>query len=267
MAGNSINIMNLGIQLYSVLNAFKQDERRILESLADIGYQGVEFAFSFGAQAPEQLAENLRRLNLSPISFYSSYRLEEIVDPGHEMYARAKALKMKYITVGSGNFVRMDWPETVKKISAIARVAREHGLTLNYHNHTEEFALIGGKHALALLAEQTDPELVKIELDTHFAMKAGENPLAWMERFAGRMPLLHIKDINLKDNSVLEVGDGDLDLENILKTAESIGVQWAIVEFHNIAGRLPLESARRCVSNLRQYRKFTAPVTGTVAPR
>lgn len=61
--------MNLGIQLYSVLNEFKQDERRTMETLAGMGYQGVEFAFSFGAQPPDQLEEDLRRFNLSPISF------------------------------------------------------------------------------------------------------------------------------------------------------------------------------------------------------
>lgn len=244
--------MNLGIQLYSVLNEIKQNERQTLEALSDMGYQGIEFVFSFGARPPVRLEENLRRLNLFPISFYSSYLLEEIIDPAHEMYERAKALKMKYITIGKGRLVRHDWSGAIKKVAEIARVARKHGLTLNYHNHTEEFERIGGKHALTLLAEQTDPDLVKIELDTHFAVKAGENPLEWIERFADRMPLLHVKDINLKDKSVIEVGDGDLELEAIWKTARKIGVQWIVVEFHNIAARKPLESAQRCVSNLKK---------------
>ena len=56
--------MNLGIQLYSVLDEFKQDECRTMEILSAMGYQGVEFAFSFGAQPPNQLEKDLRRLNL-----------------------------------------------------------------------------------------------------------------------------------------------------------------------------------------------------------
>lgn len=244
--------MKLGIQLYSVINEFKQNERQTMAALAGMGYEGIEFAFSFGAQPPDQLEEDLRRLNLCPISFYSAYPLEAIVAPDHEMYKRVKALKMKYITLGSGQFVHKDWPGTIKKVAEIARVARTHGLTLNYHNHAEELELIGGKHALALMAEQTDPDLVKIELDTHFVMKAGEKPLAWIKRFANRMPLLHIKDINPKDKSVVEVGDGDLEIEAVWKTAKKIGVQWIIVEFHDIAARSPLASARRCISNLIQ---------------
>jgi len=67
--------MNLGLQLYSVLNEFKQDEHRTMEALAGMGYQGIEFVFSFGAQ-PDQLKEDLRRLNLSPISFKTSHNRE-----------------------------------------------------------------------------------------------------------------------------------------------------------------------------------------------
>ena len=244
--------MKIGIQLYSVLNEFKNDERRTLEALAGMGYQGIEFAFSFGAQPPACLKDDLQRLNLCPVSFYSSFPLEEMMKPDHELYKRAEDLKMKYITVGSGSYVKADWQGAIKKVAEVARVARKHGLTLNYHNHTEELELIGGKHALALLTEQTDPELVKIELDTHFAMKAGENPLEWIERFANRMPLLHIKDIKLSEKKVIEIGDGDLDIENVWKMAERIGVQWAIVEFHNIAGHAPLDSAQRCISNLKK---------------
>jgi sugar phosphate isomerase/epimerase len=101
-----------------------------------------------------------------------------------------------------------------------------------------------------LLAEQTDPELVKIELDTYFALKAGKNPLEYMQRFAGRMPLLHLKDINRSDGSVVEVGKGGLPLPAVLEAAGKTGVEWIIVEFHDIAGRPPLESARCCVANL-----------------
>ena len=162
------------------------------------------------------------------------------------------------ITVGSGSYVTADWQGAIKKVAEVARVARKHGLTLNYHNHTEEFELIGGKHALALLAEQTGPELVKIELDTHFTMKAGEKPLEWMARFAGRMPLLHIKDIRLNQKTVIEIGDGELDIDSVWKTAERIGVQWAVVEFHNIAGHAPLDSAQRCIANLKK-RGLTGP--------
>jgi sugar phosphate isomerase/epimerase len=242
--------MKIGIQLYSVLNEFKNDELCTLEALAGMGYQGVEFAFSFGARPAVLLRNDVQRLNLCPVSFYSSLPLEEIMKPDHELYKRAEELNMKYITVGSGSYVTADWQAAIKKVAEVARAARKHGLTLNYHNHTEEFALKGGKHALALLAEQTDPELVKIELDTHFTMKAGENPLEWMERFAGRMPLLHIKDIRLNEKKVIEIGDGDLDIENVWQTAEKIGVQWVIVEFHNIENHAPLDSARRCLANL-----------------
>lgn len=243
--------MKIGIQLYSVLNEFKHDPSGVLAALAGMGYQGIEFAFSFGDLTPERLRDELHAIKLFPVSFYSSYPLEAISDPGHELYRRAVDLGMKHITVGSGSYVGAGWEETIEKISTAARLAREHGLTLNYHNHTEEFRLVGEKPALQILAERTDPGLVKIELDTHFALKAGQDPLEWMARFAGRMPLLHIKDISQADKAVIEVGAGALNLDGVWRKAAVCGVEWAIVEFHGIAGRAPLESARICLDNLK----------------
>lgn len=211
--------MQIGIQLYSVLNEFKQDPSGVLAALAGMGYQCIEFAFSFGELPPERLRDELRALKLKPVSFYSQHPLEALMRSDHELYRRAVDLEMKYITVGSGNYVAFGWEAAIEKINVAARAARRHGLTLNYHNHAAEFNIVGAAPALQLLAERTDPELVKIELDTHFTMKAGHDPLNWMARFAGRMPLLHIKDINPADKSVIEIGAGALDIEGVWSKA------------------------------------------------
>lgn len=242
--------MNTGIQLYSVSGEFKRDPAAALKSLANMGYGGIEFAFTFGSMSPGELASFLEGIKMEAVGVYSS-RVENLLNPDDDIYLYGKHLKIPYITVGN-EFLVEDWTAAVTKVREAASVAEKEGFKLLYHNHTAEIKPIEGRPALSILADRTDANLVGLELDTHFIANAGEDPLEWLENYRGRVPLLHVKDIK-KDGSVAEVGEGVLDMPAICRKARETGVKWLIVEFHQINERSPMESARICMENLRRF--------------
>src|SRR5437763_13417051 len=110
-------------------------------------------------------------------------------------------------------------PALAGRLNEFGRRCRERGLVFGYHNHDHEFAQRDGAYLLDHLLDATDPALVVLELDVYWAAYAGADPTAYLRRRAGRVPLLHLKDM-AADRSFAEVGDGTLDLPAIFAAAE-----------------------------------------------
>jgi len=124
------------------------------------------------------------------------------------------------------------------------------GLTLCYHNHSFEFQKFDGQTALLRLYELTDPAAVKLCIDTYWVHHGGEDPAAFVARYADRTAILHLKD--MKEGTFAEVGQGVLDFPAILKAVEGKPVPWAVVEQDRTTST-PEESVRLS----RQYLKET----------
>ncbi len=146
--------------------------------------------------------------------------------------------------------------ETVAPIlNRIGKASRQKGARFHYHNHSNEFRTFGGRYALDILRENTDPGAVWFELDTYWIQYGGEDPVTCMKRFSGRSVLFHFKDMLAdKDRSFAEVGKGILDFRAIVKTGADMGAEWFIVEQDICAGS-SLESARISLENLRAMKK------------
>jgi len=121
----------------------------------------------------------------------------------------------------------------VRSLDAAGAALRAGGKTLSYHNHDLEFRRIRKTLILDYIYENTDPENLKGELDTHWVQAGGGSVTSWCRRLAGRMPLIHLKDFALDDDRqrrFAEVGSGNMDWNEVVATAEECGVQWFIVE-------------------------------------
>ena len=136
---------------------------------------------------------------------------------------------------------RTDLGELKKFIADFNRAAEsyaKHGFKLTYHNHHFEFVRIDGyKTLMDILAEELDPNNISFVADTCWIAAGGASVNAWLEKLAGRIDILHLKDLTVvHDNTVgikpylTEVGYGNLDWDSILKTAEQIGVKHYVVE-------------------------------------
>lgn len=142
----------------------------------------------------------------------------------------------------------------------------EHGIKLYMHTHHYEFQKFGDKFGLELLVENTDPRFIGFELDTHWVQRGGQDPAKWIRKLAGRVDLLHLKDYRIQlppeaemDRRTLqhciefgEIGEGNLDWNEIFAAAKESGVKYYPIEQDNTYGRNPFDSLATSVSNLKK---------------
>lgn len=240
----------VGIQLYTVRDACKDDFKGTLKALAEMGYQGVEFAWAYGGLAPHDLARYLHSLGLHAAGFHTS--LEEILNPRSETYAYARALNGAFLTTSLCGEVAKNWPATVDRMAQAAEVAFSQGCVFTYHNHAQEMALLNGVIAEDMILRRHS--LVQFELDTYWIRKGGQDPVTTIRRYAGRAPQIHLKDMDPGDQSFTEVGRGNMDLPGILTAAEEGGARWIIVE-QDTCKRPPLDSAKISIESLKKLPK------------
>ncbi len=132
------------------------------------------------------------------------------------------------------------------------------GLSFSYHNHSFEFIKFGAVSGLELIFDETDPRYVQAELDTYWIQHGGADPVAWIERMTGRMPVIHLKDMVMlpsadggqPQQAMAEVGKGNMNFAGILEACQRIGVEWYAVE-QDICQRDPFESLAISYRNLR----------------
>ena len=242
----------VALQLYTVRDETARDFAGTLRRVAEIGYPAVEFA-GYGDHTPEQLAALLRETGLRAASAHVALdALEHNLDQQLE-YCSATGCGHMVLPWLAGEYRTAEaFRALAPKLNDIGRRCAEQGITFAYHNHDFEFAVSpsgGEKTLLDVLRESTDPALVGFEVDVYWAAFAGIDPIELLERYTGRVRLIHLKDMGT-DRGFAEVGDGTLDIRGICAAAAREDVSWLIVE--NDAPRMPsLESARRSLENLR----------------
>ncbi len=237
----------IALQLYTIRDETARDFTAMVREVAKIGYNGVEFA-GYGGLAGSDMAALLASTKLRAAGTHVRWATLE-ADPTREINYCVE-IGCRNITIP---FLGKEWYEgeslTALRLNAIGRSAQEKGLTLSYHNHSHEFTQSDdGRYLLDVLLDSTNPELVKLELDTYWAAYAGVDPIAYLRKRAGRVPLIHVKDM-MPERTFTEVGDGTLDIRGICRAAGESGTEWYVVE--NDAPTIPsLESARRSFENL-----------------
>ncbi len=127
------------------------------------------------------------------------------------------------------------------------------GITLCYHNHDFELERLNdGRMALEAIFDDTNPSHVQTELDVYWLTKAGEIPTAWIDRYQGRTPLVHLKDMTTDDEQFFaELGTGGVDIEAVLAKREETNVCWWVVE-QDVSRRSPLESIEISIYYLKE---------------
>jgi len=239
----------VGIQLYTVRQQLGEDFDGVVRALARMGYQGVEFAGKYGERSPAELKAFLDDLGLRVCGMHCP--LDALLDAGSDAYKTAATLGSPYVTTSCAPQVAKDWAGTMDKIVRAGAVAASRGLTFTYHNHAQEFAPIEGKYALDALYERAPAATVQAELDTYWIQKGGVEPLAYLKKYAGRVPQVHLKDMAADDGSFAEVGEGILNMAGICAEAPALGARWLIVE-QDVCRRPPLESAKISIENLKK---------------
>ena len=263
----------VAIQLYSLREEAKEDFRSTLETVKKLGYDGVEFAGLFGND-PQNVKKMCEDIGLVPISAHVP--LAELLEDTDKVLDNYKTIDCEYVVVPYLDVKYREsqeiFMEAVSKIAAIGESAEKIGLKLLYHNHDFEFVKFDGKYMLDILYDTVPAKHLGTELDTCWVNVGGEEPAAYIKKYTGRAPVVHLKDffgeksddmyeligINptaLKRPSGFEfrpVGSGLQDIPEILAASVDAGACWVVVEQDNPSmGLTPVE----CATKSREYLK------------
>lgn len=237
----------VALQLYTVRHDFAESPEETVRQVADAGYTAVEVAGT-GDMPAGEVRQLLDRFGVRAIGVHTS--LQGLESDFEAEMRDAGSLGVEYVTTGYLPAEERQNPEELgKRLNAIGGRVREAGFTFAHHNHDFEFAQVDGQRFLDRLLASSDAENVKLELDVYWAVFAGVDPLDYLRRYAGRIPLVHLKDM-APDRSFANVGEGTLDFPVLTRAAEQEGARWFIVE-HDQPGPEPVAAAKASLDNLR----------------
>ncbi|MFG6119711.1 sugar phosphate isomerase/epimerase family protein [Thalassobacillus sp. B23F22_16] len=233
----------VAVQMYTLRNESERDFSGTLKKVAELGFDGVEFA-GYGDLTVQEVKSLLDELSLQAVS--SHVPLEELQENLPKVIEEQKILGSQYIVVPfllPEQRNEADYRSLIPFLQRAGKTCREEGITLCYHNHDFELdRLSDGRMALETIFDETNPEELHIELDIYWLKKAEENPVDWLTRYQGRAPLVHLKDMTNDDEQFFaELGTGGVDIEAVLAAGEETGVKWWIVE-QDESRRSPFES-------------------------
>ena len=250
-------IERVGLQLYTVRGEMKKDFDGTLAKVASIGYEEVEFAGYFG-RTPQQVRSALGKNGLASPSCHVDYDLLA-PDKWPGQIESAKIIGQSYIVnpwiPEELRKTEDDWKRAAETFNRAGEVSQKAGIQFAYHNHWFEFLPVNGKRPYDWLLAACDPNLVKMELDLCWITAGGGDPLEYFDRYPGRFPLVHVKDLkslpkvssggaqNFGDTvDMTEVGSGIIDWKKIFAQSEKAGIKHYIVEHDH--PKQPFESIK-----------------------
>ena len=265
--------MKIGVQVYSVRDFAEKDFAGTMKKIKEMGYDGVELAGSYGLSAGE-IKKVLDDLGL--IAFSAHVPMVDMYEKPEETFSFYKELGIKYIVVP---YISEEYrpetpafPKTIEMIREIGENAKKYGMLLLYHNHDFEFVKIEGGYGLDVLYDSIPADTLATELDTCWVKVAGEDPVAYVNKYAGRAPVVHLKDFYKREGATRDgmyeligiakkvnataafefraVGHGMQEFPPIVEAAENAGAEWVVVEQDRPSQGL---SSMECIDISRKY--------------
>jgi sugar phosphate isomerase/epimerase len=236
--------------MYTLREQATADMAGTLRAVAELGYQAVELA-SFGGLSAAELRHELDGLGLRAVSAHVA--LDRLESQLGDALADMLALGTRYVVcpwLAPERRGAEDYHALAQSLNRIGSECQAQGIQLCYHNHDFEFQRFGEQTVFDILLGETDPALVKSELDVYWVAFAGLDPVVFIKGLSGRMPLIHLKDMAAGSRTFADVGHGTLDFPAILAACDEAGADWLIVE-QDRCERPPLESIGMSLAYLR----------------
>ena len=245
----------IALQLYSVRKDCARDLYRTLKAVADMGYEGVEFAGYYDKTA-EEIREMLEDLGLKAVG--SHLRIDTLMGDELEKTVRFnETLGNKYLIVPwipeEMRKSKAAWIETARLINSISEKVKSKGMRVGYHNHTFEFTPINGEIPWDIFFGEAEPDVI-MQLDTGNAMRGGltaDEVIGIIKKYPKRAVTVHLKEFSSVNEKAV-IGEGEMKWEEFFKACETVGgTEWYIVEQESYAYP-PLECVKRCLENLKR---------------
>jgi len=263
----------IALQVYSVRDYAEKDFEGTMRKVKEMGYDGVELAGTYGKTAVE-LKKILDEIGLELVSAHIGFEVIE----DEAALADYAATGVKYAAipwlVGPKNEAELE--ATVCRMRAAGALCKEKGIQMLYHNHDFEFEKINGEYILDAYYAKVPADLLQTELDVCWVNVGGENPTVYLRKYAGRAPIVHLKDFAGQKSENMygligaggsegkedpsgkfefrPVGYGKQDVPSIVAAAEDAGSTWFVVEQDQPSmGRTSLECAEMSIKYLKSF--------------
>ncbi len=249
--------MNVSFQLYSSRNV--GDQKEFLKTLADLGYTQVEgFGGIYDEDAPAFRAA-MDELGLTMPTGHMA--LDDLENDFDRVVKLANTFGMTHLF---GPFLMPElrptdadgWRAIGARLQKVQDKARDHGLTIGWHNHEFEFEpLATGEIPMDLILE-AGPD-VMFEADIAWIIRGGQDPLTYIKKYGDRIVAAHVKDIapageNLDEDGWADVGTGTVDWAGLTAALREYAPNARFIMEHDN----PSDIARFAKQSIENFRKF-----------
>jgi sugar phosphate isomerase/epimerase len=255
---NDIN-KNFGLQLYTLRDVLPNDPKGILKQVASFGYKQIEsYEHSsmgmFWGMKNTEFKKLMDDLGMKIVSSHCN-----ISQDFERKAAEAAEIGMEYLLcayLGPQKTID-DFKKFADSFNQRGEICKKNGIKFGYHNHDYGFVQLEGQYPQDVLMQNTDKNLVDFEMDIYWVVTAGQDPVAWINKYPERFKLCHIKDrkkgapLSDRDASVV-LGTGSIDFKKILKEAK--GMKYYIVEQEAYENTAPLDAAKADAEYLKNFR-------------
>src|SRR5262245_56957610 len=226
----------VGIELFSVRDELSKDLMGTVRAVAKMGYEAVEFFSPYYEWKPEYAKEVRKLLDDLKIRCLSTHNGSNVFAPDklEKAIELNKILGAKYIVMASaGRVSGLDgWKGVADRLTQASEKLKPLGLRAGYHNHEPEFHPVDGKRPMEVIAANKQ-KAVMLQLDIGTCLKAGADPVAWINANPGRINSIHCKDWGAAEDKGYRTlfGEGDAPWSKIIEAAESKGgVEFYLIE-------------------------------------
>lgn len=238
-------VKNTGLQLYTFRKEMLADPKATLQRIASLGIKQIESARSdkghyYGLSAKE-MKQTCTDLGMTLRSGHV-----HIDDKWQQTMNEAAESGQEYLvcsTMPTSGQTADNYKKVAEAFNKAGEECKKMNLKFGYHNHEYEFESDKGEVLYDVLLDNTDPAFVNMEMDLGWVIVGGKNPLDYFNKYKGRFPLWHLKDMNMTKKQSTEFGKGGLDIVQMLKHAKQAGMKYFFVEQEEYAST-PFESMK-----------------------
>jgi sugar phosphate isomerase/epimerase len=229
----------IGLELYTVRDMFAKDRAGTLKQVAATGYKELKIGPYISA------AEILPMLRADGLTLPSVYfDAPKSIEDWKKTIEAANGYGVRYMVVGDNPRLDGDaWKRRADLFTQCGTLSLSAGMQFCYHAHFNEFGRVDHTCGYDIMLTRCDAKFLKMEMDVFWGVYAGIDPVTYFQRYPGRFPLLHIKDL-YKDvavnphesprddgpNPFAPVGQGKIDWRRIFAHAGEAGAQHIFVE-------------------------------------
>ena len=263
----------MGLQLFTVRGPMARDVVGTVKKISSIGYEDCEtYGYDSAAGTYYGLeASEFRKLlaDHQMITTSGHYDFTKFFDKPADALMKFTDECIKGASVLGQRYITWPWLDPVfrslenfklltGKLNAIGERVKKAGLGFAYHNHDFEFTDYNGENGYDIIMRETDPSLVKLQIDLYWVMHSSkQSPAQLFRQQPGRFVMWHIKDMDKVSRDYSELGNGSIDYTVILPQASRSGLEYYYIEQGGNFAKDPIQSvtdsAQFFKKNLEKY--------------